>query len=139
MATLVERALLASQLSHHDRVQGCVAYESSVDPSYGYRPSIVAGIVFVVVFFLTMSTHFVQTTIKRSWWYSLFAVGALGKLIIQEMIMQAWLTLNVGELLGWIARLWSWRCPYNNTAFVMQISVLIIGPLRHLFHAKPRH
>ena len=33
-----------------------------------------------------------------------------------------------GELLGWIARLWSSRCPYNNTAFVMQISVLIIAP-----------
>ena len=84
MATLLERALLASQLSHHDRVQGCVAYESSVDPSYGYRPSIVAGIVFVVVFFLTMSAHCVQTTIKRTWWYSLFAVGALGKLFLQE-------------------------------------------------------
>ena len=84
MATLVERNFLASQLSHHDRVRGCVAYESSVDPSYGYRPSIVAGIVFVVVFFLTMVAHCVQTTIKRSWWYSLFAVGALGKLFLQE-------------------------------------------------------
>ena len=84
MATIVERSLLASQLSHHDRVQGCVAYESSVDPSYGYRPSIVAGIVFVVVFFLTMGAHCVQTTIKRTLWYSLFAVGALGKIIWQE-------------------------------------------------------
>lgn len=79
MAALERRALLASQLSRHDRVQGCVAYEQSIDPAYGYKPSTAAGIVFVVAFFLTFGSHCVQTVIKRRWWYSLFAVGALGK------------------------------------------------------------
>ncbi|KAI4253955.1 MAG: hypothetical protein LQ352_003378 [Teloschistes flavicans] len=110
MATLLERKLLASQLSHHDRSVGCIAYDPLVEPTYGYVPSLAAGVVFVVVFFLIFVAHCVQTAIKRQWWYSLIALGALG------------------ELLGWIARIWASRCPYNSTAFSMQISVLIIAP-----------
>ena len=81
MAALFERALLASQLSHHDRGNGCVAYEQSVTPTYGYKPSLAAGIVFVVAFFLTFIVHCAQTAIKRQWWYSLIAIGALGKML----------------------------------------------------------
>lgn len=79
MAAVDRRALSASQLSRHDRLQGCVAYERSINPTYGYKPSTAAGIVFVVAFSLTFGLHCVQTVIKRRWWYSLFAVGALGK------------------------------------------------------------
>lgn len=78
MATLLEKILLASQLSHHDRSVGCVAYDPLVEPAYGYVPSLAAGIVFVIVFFLILVTHCVQITIKRQWWYSLIALGALG-------------------------------------------------------------
>ena len=78
MAALVERVLLASQLSHRERVKGCVAFDPLIEPAYGYRPSLAAGVVFVVVFFLTMTAHCVQASIKRKWWYILFAVGALG-------------------------------------------------------------
>ena len=31
------------------------------------------------------------------------------------------------EVIGWAGRLWSSQCPYNNNAFLMQISTLIIG------------
>lgn len=78
MATLLERKLLASQLSHHDRSVGCIAYDPLVEPTYGYVPSLAAGVVFVVVFFLIFVAHCVQTAIKRQWWYSLIALGALG-------------------------------------------------------------
>ncbi|KAL6716607.1 hypothetical protein ACLMJK_006174 [Lecanora helva] len=33
----------------------------------------------------------------------------------------------VSELIGWAGRTWSSQCPYNNDAFLMQISTLIIG------------
>jgi hypothetical protein len=31
------------------------------------------------------------------------------------------------EVIGWAGRTWSSKCPYNSTAFLMQISTLIIG------------
>lgn len=31
------------------------------------------------------------------------------------------------EIIGWAGRTWSAECPYNNNAFLMQISTLIIG------------
>lgn len=31
------------------------------------------------------------------------------------------------EIVGWAGRAWSSQCPYNSTAFLMQISTLIIG------------
>ena len=79
MAALFERARLASQLSHGARRRGCVAYEPSVIPTYNYKPSIVSGIIFVIVFFLSFVIHCAQTFIKRKWWYMTIAAGALGE------------------------------------------------------------
>ncbi|KAL8692936.1 MAG: hypothetical protein Q9218_002138 [Villophora microphyllina] len=91
MATLLERKLLASQMNRHDRSLGCVAYDPLVEPAYGYDPSLSAGIVFVVVFFLAFVAHCVQTALKRKWWYILIAIGALGTAFA--------LTLDRGETL----------------------------------------
>ncbi|EFY92547.1 RTA1 domain protein, putative [Metarhizium acridum CQMa 102] len=34
----------------------------------------------------------------------------------------------LAETIGWAGRTWSSRCPYNQNAFLMQITTLIIGP-----------
>lgn len=61
-----------------DRRVGCVAWDPRLQAAYGYRPSIVAGVVFVVLFGGSMLLHTVQTIWKRHWWQSVFAIGALG-------------------------------------------------------------
>ncbi|KAJ5770597.1 uncharacterized protein N7511_002648 [Penicillium nucicola] len=90
--------------------QGCTALKSDLDPSYGYVPTKAAGIAFCVLFGLSMVAHTFQFCWKRTWWCSVFAIGCLV------------------ELLGWAGRTWSSYCPYNSTAFMIQISTLIIAP-----------
>ncbi|KAH1932087.1 hypothetical protein KXV48_007888 [Aspergillus fumigatus] len=81
-----------------------------IDTAYGYRPSLAAGVVFCTLFGLSMILHTVQFAWKRTWWCCVFSIGCLT------------------EVLGWAARTWSAQCPYNMTAFLMQISTLIIAP-----------
>ncbi|BFZ62259.1 hypothetical protein YB2330_003347 [Saitoella coloradoensis] len=88
----------------------CIDYIDGYEPSYGYVPSLGAGIAFLVLFGLSALVHLVQMCWKRTWWTSVFVIGA------------------IAEILGWSARTWSARCPYNSTAFLMQISTLIIAP-----------
>ncbi|KAI9927058.1 hypothetical protein ASPWEDRAFT_46534 [Aspergillus wentii DTO 134E9] len=97
-------------ISTEDLKSSCYALIPGLETSYGYKPSLAAGIVFCVLFGLSMLLHTVQFTWSRKWWYSVFAVGCLT------------------EVLGWAARTWSSECPYNGTAFLMQISTLIIAP-----------
>ncbi|CAG7917462.1 unnamed protein product [Penicillium olsonii] len=95
-----------------DRIQlgiGCHAYIDGVETPYGYQPSLGAGIAYCTLFGLSMILHTVQFTWKRTWWASVFSVGCLV------------------EVIGWAGRTWSSKCPYNSTAFLMQISTLIIG------------
>ncbi|KAL1302764.1 hypothetical protein AAFC00_003111 [Neodothiora populina] len=90
---------------------GCTpAWDPSFGNAYGYKPSLAGGIVFCVLFGLSMLVHVGQSIYYRSWWSMVFAVGALT------------------ELLGWAARTWSSECPYNANAFLMQITTLIIAP-----------
>ncbi|KAJ5492860.1 hypothetical protein N7539_001606 [Penicillium diatomitis] len=89
---------------------GCHAKIPGVGTSYGYVPSLGAGIAFLSLFGLTMVVHTVQLCWKRTWWCVVFSIGALV------------------EILGWAGRTWSAECPYNNTAFLMQISTLIMAP-----------
>jgi len=79
-------------------------------PSYGYVPSLAPGVVFCVLFGISCIGHIIQTSQKHAWWFYVFAIGA-----------------GV-EVMGWAARAWSSQCPYNNDAFLMQISTLIIAP-----------
>lgn len=88
---------------------GCHALVPGVRTSYGYVPTQGAGIAYLVLFGLSMILHIIQMCWKRTWWTSVFAIGCLV------------------EVLGWAGRTWSSECPYNSTAFLMQISTLIIG------------
>ncbi|KAF4254965.1 hypothetical protein KXW98_004865 [Aspergillus fumigatus] len=88
----------------------CHPLIDGIDTAYGYRPSLAAGVVFCTLFGLSMILHTVQFAWKRTWWCCVFSIGCLT------------------EVLGWAARTWSAQCPYNMTAFLMQISTLIIAP-----------
>ena len=83
MALFDRSSTLTAALDNSQRGKGCVPYGSNAKaPSYGYDPDLGAGIVFTVVFFLSMAAHIVQTTMSRKWWYSAFALGPFG--------MQSW-------------------------------------------------
>ncbi|KAJ5387151.1 RTA1-domain-containing protein [Penicillium cosmopolitanum] len=90
---------------------GCHAYREGFHSSYDYIPSKGAGIAFCLLFGATMIAHIVQFSWKRTWWCCVFAIG------------------SAVEVLGWAGRTWSSDCPYNSTAFMIQISTLIIAPV----------
>ncbi|KAL4810512.1 RTA1 like protein-domain-containing protein [Aspergillus unguis] len=89
--------------------QGCYGYIEGYGTPYGYQPSLAAGIVFLVLFGLTMVVQIGQSYWKKTWWCLVFVVGSLT------------------EVIGWAGRTWSAECPYNTNAFLMQITTLIIG------------
>ncbi|KAH0414918.1 hypothetical protein KCU90_g15203, partial [Aureobasidium melanogenum] len=82
---------------------GCAAYNPAQRTAYGYVPSLAAGIVYCILFGLSMIAHTFQAIKTRALWNLVFAVGCLT------------------EILGWAARTWSSECPYNANAFLMQI------------------
>ena len=109
MTSLFERAV-GDAYDLKTRDTGCVAFNPDAKlPTYGYDPTLAPGIVFSVVFGLTMLAHFAQTIQHRKWWYLSFGIGALS------------------ELVGWAARAAAHNCPYNKSLFSLQISILIIG------------
>ncbi|KAH6673640.1 putative RTA1 domain protein [Halenospora varia] len=90
---------------------GCTAYNPVGGPLlYGYRPSFYAGLIFVAIFGTSLGAHIVQAKSRRPRWTIVFVVGALS------------------EVLGWSARLWSSKCPYESHAFLMQHCTLILAP-----------
>ncbi|KAI9723812.1 MAG: hypothetical protein M1828_004062 [Chrysothrix sp. TS-e1954] len=98
-------------MTRHDRRQGCVAYDASVDTGpYDYKPNEVAGIIFSVIFVISTLAHSFQYMYTRKWFYVVFSLAA------------------TGEAIGWIARTYSHWCPYNSTAYSAQISSLILAP-----------
>ncbi|CAG8156763.1 unnamed protein product [Penicillium olsonii] len=90
--------------------RGCHPYHPGWQTAYGYVPSEAAGIVFCALFGASLLVHVVQFSWKRMWWLCVFPVGSLV------------------ELIGWAGRTWSSKCVYNQNAFLMQISTLIIAP-----------
>ncbi|EWC48745.1 hypothetical protein DRE_00050 [Drechslerella stenobrocha 248] len=89
---------------------GCHDPIPGIGASYGYFPSQSAGIVFLVLFSLSTIGHIYASVKGKNLWYLVFAIG------------------TVAELIGWGGRVWSANCPYNNTAFLIQISTLIFAP-----------
>ncbi|RAH72299.1 RTA1 domain-containing protein [Aspergillus aculeatinus CBS 121060] len=107
----MSNSTLAAQAEFRQSLrEGCHAYVEGYGTSYGYQPSLAAGIVFCVLFGVSMLAHLVQMVWKRTWWCTVFVLGC------------------AVELIGWAGRTWSAECPYNSTAFLMQISTLIIAP-----------
>ncbi|TVY81224.1 Sphingoid long-chain base transporter [Lachnellula suecica] len=88
----------------------CQAYAPEIGNAFGYQPSLAAGIVFLVLFFLSACTHLFQAIRYKKWWQGLFVVGA------------------GAECLGWIARTAAWKCAYSTDLFTMQIALLIFAP-----------
>lgn len=106
---------------------GCLAYTDSVSTSYGYRPSLAAGIVFTILFTLSTGLHIYQLVPKRAWWLIVFVVGGLGMLSsLQTLFYFCKTNLSAGELMGWAARVAAFKCPYNGVVFEMQLACLII-------------
>ncbi|RAH66143.1 RTA1 domain-containing protein [Aspergillus aculeatinus CBS 121060] len=88
----------------------CHAYVAGVETSYGYVPSLTAASWFVAFFGLSMLIHTAQVIYYRAWGCAVFSIGCLV------------------ELLGWAARIWSAKCPYAQTPYMIQITTLIIAP-----------
>ena len=79
MAIFERDSTLAATLSNSQRAKGCVPYDpNAISPTYGYDPTLSAGFVFTVVFFLSWTVHTVQVFRSRTWWFSVFALGAVG-------------------------------------------------------------
>lgn len=92
----------AATLSNSQRATGCVAYDPlALEPTYGYDPSLAPGIVFTVAFFLSLTAHTVQTIQSRKWWYSTFALGALGMWYIVLGLNKVDRLTQGGHWLGW--------------------------------------
>ena len=71
---------LAEDLTSAQRGKGCVAYDPLARaPSYKYVPNLSAGLIFTIVFFLSLLAHIVQVTRSRKWWYAALALGAFGE------------------------------------------------------------
>ena len=56
---------------------GCVPYNPAQRTAYGYVPSLAAGIVYCVLFGLSMVAHTFQAIRTKALWNLVFAVGAL--------------------------------------------------------------
>lgn len=94
-----------------DILEGCQEFIPGLQNAYGYVPSLAAGIVFCVIFALTGAGHLFRSVQKRRWTSYLFTIS------------------STIELVGWIGRTWSSKCPYNKIAFLLQITTLVVAPV----------
>ncbi|KAL4726993.1 hypothetical protein ACLX1H_005892 [Fusarium chlamydosporum] len=94
-----------------DLLEGCKALIPGLQNAYGYVPSLGAGIVFDLIFAGTGIYHIVRSFQKRKVTSYLLAIA------------------SYVELIGWIGRTWSNKCPYNKIAFLLQITTLVVGPI----------
>jgi hypothetical protein len=94
-----------------DLLKHCHAYIHGLSTAYGYIPTFAAGIVYCVLFGAAFCVQGFRSFKYRRWTcYMLF----IGSLI---------------ECIGWAGRTWNAKCPYNKTAFLTQISTLVIAPI----------
>ncbi|KAK4209138.1 pisatin demethylase cytochrome P450 monooxygenase [Rhypophila decipiens] len=94
-----------------DLLNGCKALVPGLRNAYGYTPSLGAGIAFSTLFAILGVGHLVRSVQKRRWSSYLLAISCLI------------------ELVGWVGRAWSSKCPYNKIAFLMQITTLVVAPI----------
>jgi hypothetical protein len=64
----------------HSRVllDSCHAKVPGINTSYGYVPTLGAGIAYCTLFGISMLLHTAQFCWKRTWWCSVFSIGCLG-------------------------------------------------------------
>ncbi|KAF4336666.1 RSB1 [Fusarium beomiforme] len=97
--------------TEQDLHEGCHALVPGIPASFGYVPTLSAGVVFCVLFGLSTVVHTFQLLRFKAWWCTVFVVGGLV------------------EIIGWAGRIWGSQCPYNSTAFLIQICTLLIAPV----------
>jgi hypothetical protein len=102
---------MSAPIDRDTLIKGCYKLIPGVETSYGYVPTRSAGITFCVLFFLSFIGHFVRAIQIRVWSSYVLAIAA------------------IVEVIGWGARTWASQCPYNGTAFLMQITTLVISPV----------
>lgn len=78
---------------------------------FNYVPSFAAGATFVILFSLVTGLHIGQALHRKVWW--LFPTVVAG---------------GVGEIIGWVGRLWGSREPRSMDPYLMQITTTIISP-----------
>ncbi|KAI9687033.1 MAG: hypothetical protein M1822_002443 [Bathelium mastoideum] len=89
----------------------CAPYAPFPANSYDYLPSLAAGLIFTILFSLSLLLHLWKAVhYPRLWFLFLFVCGALG------------------ETLGWAGRLAAHWCSYGSTLFTFQFAVLILSP-----------
>ena len=110
----------AHELNNKQQGYGCIPYDPLADTPYHYIPHLAPGIIFTICFALAMVVHIAYMALSHKWWYASLWIGAMC------------------ETMGWAARLYSHHCPYNHNAFVMQISILILGKL-FISHSPVNH
>ncbi|KAF7367020.1 hypothetical protein MSAN_00961200 [Mycena sanguinolenta] len=106
MITTASLAALAQQLTIRDN-----STTVTDDSQYGYTPQEGVAILFLALFGISTVLHAAQATYFRMWW--LFPTAVL---------------CGLGELAGWVGRLWSSQNPEANTPFIIQICCTIIAP-----------
>jgi len=89
----------------------CLEWNPRIPNPFGYRPSLAAGIVFVILFAASTASHAWQTFLYRRLWLLFFVFGGLG------------------ELCAWISRTVAFKCPYSVPAFEAQFASMIMGAL----------
>jgi hypothetical protein len=94
-----------------DLLTHCHAYIPGIDTAYGYVPTFAAGIVYCVLFGAAFCIQLFRGVKYRRWTCYCLLVGSLV------------------ECIGWAGRTWNSKCPYNKTAFLTQISTLVIAPI----------
>ncbi|GAA5965503.1 hypothetical protein JCM8115_005776 [Rhodotorula mucilaginosa] len=77
---------------------------------YGYDPSLVAGIIFLICFGLATLIQAGRVYRSRIWWLVVLVLG------------------GVTEILGWVGRTWSARNVYSLDAFLLQQCCLVLAP-----------
>ncbi|QRW20637.1 RTA1-like protein [Rhizoctonia solani] len=81
------------------------------DLPFNYVPTGWIGILFIVLFGVTTAGHLLQALVFRTTY------------MIPTLVL-----CGIGELLGWAGRYWGHVNPYNEDAFMMQITTTIIAP-----------
>ncbi|PKX97538.1 putative RTA1 domain protein [Aspergillus novofumigatus IBT 16806] len=93
-----------------EKTPDCLPYSPNIPTPFGYRPSLVAGIIFMILFLGVTIVHVWQAFRHRNIWLGLaFSLGAFG------------------EFVGWLGRTVAYRCPYSVKLLEMQLAALIMA------------
>ena len=87
----------------HEIQSGCHALIPGIHTSYGYVPSLAAGVIFCVLFGLSLCGHIFQAIRKRRWTSYVLAAGA------------------ITEIIGWAGRTGSSQCPYSQVRLIFRL------------------